>query len=53
MSIQITDDGVRESSEMFTGLLSGTDGIAIPPNVHLEPTRATATIINDNGTVVN
>ena len=51
VSIQIISDGIVESSETFFGLLSSTDGMAIPPNVHLEPTRATATIINDNGNV--
>ena len=52
VSIQIISDGIVESSETFFGLLSSTDGMAaIPPNVHLEPTRATATIIDDNGNV--
>ena len=51
VSIQIISDGIVESSETFFGLLSSAYGMAIPPNVHLEPTRATATIIDDNGNV--
>ena len=51
VSIQIIDDGISEPSASFFGLLSSADGIIIPPNIHLEPTRATATIINKNGTI--
>ena len=51
VSIQIISDGILESSEIFFGLLSSADGMAIPSNIHLGPTRATATIINDNGIV--
>jgi hypothetical protein len=50
VSVQIISDGILESSEIFFGLLSSADGMAIPSNVHLQPTRATATIINDNST---
>ena len=49
VSIQIIDDGISEPSETFVGLLSSADGTTIPPNIHLEPTRATATILNNNG----
>ena len=49
VSIQIVDDGISEPSETFFGLLSSADGTTIPPNIHLEPTRATATIIDKNG----
>ena len=51
VSIQIIDDGISEPSETFFGLLSSADGTLIPPNVHLEPNRATATIINENGKI--
>jgi hypothetical protein len=46
VSIQIVDDGTSEPPETFFGVLSGADGTVIPPNIHLEPTRATATIIS-------
>ena len=49
VSIQIIDDGISEPSETFFGVLSSADGTTIPPNIRLEPTRATATIINNNG----
>ena len=49
VSIQIIDDGISEPSETFFGLLSNADGTIIPPNIRLEPTRATAIIINNNG----
>ena len=49
VSIQIIDDGISEPSETFYGLLSNADGMTIPPNIRLEPTRATASIINKNG----
>ena len=52
VSIQIISDGILESSEIFFGLLSSADGMAIPSNIHLGPTRATATIINDDGIVI-
>ena len=51
VSIQIIDDGISEPSETFFGLLSSANGTLIPPNVHLEPNRATATIINENGMI--
>ena len=44
VSIQIIDDSISEPSETFFGLLSSTDDTTIPLNVHLEPTRATASI---------
>ena len=50
VSIQIIDDGNPEPSETFLGQLSA-DGVVIPPNVLLQPNRATATIINENGTL--
>ena len=46
ISVQIIDDGISEPPETFLGLLSRADGVIIPPNVHLEPNRATATIIS-------
>ena len=49
VSIQIIDDGISEPPETFFGQLSSADGMVIPPNVRLEPNRATATIINENG----
>ena len=49
VSIQIIDDGISEPSETFYGLLSSADGMTIPPNIRLEPTRATVSIINKNG----
>ena len=51
VSIQIIDDGNTEPSETFLGQLSSADGVIIPPNVLLQPNRATATIINENGTL--
>ena len=45
VSIQIIGDGISEASEIFFGLLSSADGMVLPSNVHLEPTRATATIM--------
>ena len=51
VSIQIIDDDISEPSETFFGLLSSANGMIIPPNIHLGPTRATATIINKNGTI--
>ena len=51
VSIQIIDDGISEPPETFLGLLSSADGMVIPPNIRLDPTRATATIINDKGTI--
>ena len=52
ISVQIIDDGISEPPEMFLGLLSSVDGVVIPPNVHLDPNRATATIISENGTII-
>ena len=52
ISVQISDDGISEPPETFLGLLSSADGVVIPPNVHLEPNRATATIISENGTIM-
>ena len=52
VSIQIIDDGNPEPSETFLGQLSSADGVIIPPNVLLQPNRATATIINENGTLI-
>ena len=52
VSIQIIDDGISEPPETLSGLLSGADGTVIPPNVRLEPTRATAIIINTNGKLI-
>ena len=49
VSIQIIDDSISEPSETFFGLLSSADGMTIPPNILLEPARATAAIINKNG----
>ena len=51
VSVQIIDDGISEPPETFLGLLSSAIGMVIPPNVYLEPKRATATIINKNGTI--
>ncbi len=51
VSIQITDDGISEPLESFLGRLSSAEGVIIPPNVLLQPSRATATIINENGTI--
>ena len=52
VSIQVIDDGNPEPSETFLGQLSSADGVVIPPNVLLQPNRATATIINENGTLI-
>ena len=49
VSIQIIYDSISEPSETFFGLLNSADGMTIPPNIHLEPTRATVTILNNNG----
>ena len=51
VSIRIVDDGVSEPPETFLELLSSADGMVIPPNIHLEPNRATATIISENGMI--
>ena len=51
VAIHIIDDGNPEPSETFLGQLSSADGVVIPPNVLLQPNRATATIINENGTL--
>ena len=51
VSIQIIDDSISEPSETFLGLLSSADSTLIPPNVHLEPNRATATIIGEKGMI--
>ena len=51
--IQIIDDGISEPSETLSGLLSSAVDTVIPPNVRLEPDRATATIINTNGKINN
>ena len=51
VSIQIIDDDIFEPSETLLGQLSGADGAGIPPNVLLQPNRAIATIINENGTM--
>ena len=50
--IQIIDDGISEPSETFLGQLSSADGVVISPNVLLQPDRATATIINENGAII-
>ena len=46
ISIMLTDDLIAESSETFYGHISALH--PLPPNVHLEPVRAVATIF-DNG----
>ena len=51
VAVHIIDDGNPEPSETFLGQLSSADGVVIPPNVLLQPNRATATIINENGTL--
>ena len=51
VSIEIIDDGISEPPETFFGMLNSPMGNAVtPPNVRLEPNRATANIINENGT---
>ena len=50
--IQIIDDGISEPSETFLGQLSSADDVVISPNVLLQPDKATATIINENGAII-
>ena len=44
--VSILNDSLFEDSETFFGLLSAS---SLPPNVRLAPTRANATILDDEG----
>ena len=47
VSIEIIDDEISESLETFHGQLTSAD--PLPPNIQLNPARATFTIFDDNG----